>query len=204
MINSRTCNAYRRDGCTPAPPAVTVGAFPAGIALNQQTHAAYVANSGSGKTGSVSVLDDQTCNATTTTGCKNARTLQIPGGNAQAIAVNPATDTIYVTTTPPSGPSGPSAPSTVSVLNGATCNAADTTGCGQAPRSVKVGFDATALDINVLTDTIYVANSAQKNSPFGGTRCRSSTELPATPPSPPVAASPSQSSRSAARRRRSQ
>ena len=168
MINSRTCNAYRRDGCTPTPPAVTVGAFPAGIAVNQQTHTIYVANSGSGKTGSVSVLDDQTCNATTTTGCKNARTLQVPDGNAQAIAVNPATDTIYVTTIPPSGPSGPSAPSTVSVFNGATCNAADTTGCGQAPHSVKVGFDATALAINVLTDTIYVANFAQKNSPFGG------------------------------------
>jgi len=169
MINSWTCNAYRRDGCTPAPPAaVTVGAFPAGIAVNQQTHTAYVANFGSGKTGSVSVLDDQTCNATTTAGCKNARTLQVPGGNAQAIAVNPVTDTIYVTTIPPGGPSGPSAPSTVSVFNGATCNATDTTGCGQAPRSVKVGFDATALAINVLTDTIYVANFAQKNSPFGG------------------------------------
>ena len=168
MINSRTCNAYRREGCTPRPPAVTVGAFPAGIAVNQQTHTVYVANSGSGKTGSVSVLDDQTCNATTTTGCKNARTLQVPGGNAQAIAVNPMTDTIYVTTIPPSGPSGPSAPSTVSVFNGATCNAADTTSCGQAPHSVKVGFDATALAINVLTDTIYVASFAQKNSPFGG------------------------------------
>jgi DNA-binding beta-propeller fold protein YncE len=168
MINSRTCNAYRREGCTPAPPTVTVGAFPAGIAVNQQTHTAYVANSGSGKTGSVSVLDDQTCNATTTTGCKNARTLQIPGGNAQAIAVNPVTDTLYVTTIPPSGPSGPSAPSTVSVFNGATCNATDTTGCGQAPHSVKVGFDATALDINDLTDTIYVANFDQKNSPFAG------------------------------------
>jgi DNA-binding beta-propeller fold protein YncE len=167
MINSSTCNVYRRDGCTPAP-AVTVGASPAGIAVNRKTHTLYVTNYGSGKAGSVSVLDDQTCNATTTTGCKNARTLQVPGGNAQAIAVNPATDTIYVTTNPPSGPSGPGAPGTVSVFNGATCNATNTTGCGQAPHSVKVGFDATALAVNVLTDTIYVANFAQKNTPFGG------------------------------------
>jgi YVTN family beta-propeller protein len=162
MINTRTCNAYRRDGCTPAPPTVTVGAVPAGIAVNRPTHTVYVA-SGSGTTGSVTVLDDRTCNAATTTGCKNARTLHVPGGAASAIAVNPATDTIYVTTSPASGPSA------VSVFNGATCNATDGSGCGQAPHSVTVGFGAVALGVNVRTDTIYVANfNDQNNTPFAG------------------------------------
>jgi DNA-binding beta-propeller fold protein YncE len=162
MINTRTCNAYRRGGCTPAPPTVTVAAGPAGIAVNRPTHTVYVA-SGSGTTGSVTVLDDRTCNATTTTGCKKARTLHVPGGAASAIAVNPATDTIYVTTSPASGPS------TVSVFNGATCNATDGSGCGQAPHSVTVGFGASALGVNVRTDTIYVANfNDQNNTPFAG------------------------------------
>ena len=84
MINSQTCNAYRHDGCTPTPPTVTVGAFPAWIAVDQHTHTVYVANAGSGTTGSVSVFDARTCNATTTSGCENVRTLQVPGGNAQA------------------------------------------------------------------------------------------------------------------------
>jgi YVTN family beta-propeller protein len=163
MINSQTCNVADHQGCTPTPPTVTVGAGPAGIAVNQQTHTAYVANFGSGKTGSVSVLDDQTCDATTTTGCKNTRTLQVPGGNASAIAVNPATDTIYVIASPASGPS------TVSVFNGATCNAIDGSGCGQAPHSVTVGFGASALGVNVRTDTIYVANfNDQNNTPYAG------------------------------------
>jgi YVTN family beta-propeller protein len=163
MINSRTCNASRHDGCMAAPPAVTVGTGPAGIAVNRQTHTVYVANSGSGATGSVSVFDDRTCNATSTSGCQNARTLQVPGGNAAAIAVNPATDTVYVATSPASGPS------TVSVFNGATCNATDGSGCGQAPHSVTVGFSATALAVNAATDTIYVANFAdQNNTPFAG------------------------------------
>jgi YVTN family beta-propeller protein len=168
MVNSQTCNASHHDGCTAAPPMVTVGAGPVGVAVNQRTHTVYVANFGSGKTGSVSVFNDQTCNTTTSSGCKSARTLQVPGGNAKAIAVNPATDTIYVATAPPLGPNGYSSPSTVSVFNGATCNATDTSGCGQAPHSATVGFNATSLAVNAATDTIYVANFDQKNNPFGG------------------------------------
>ena len=168
MVNSRTCNASRHGGCTAAPPTVTMGAGPVGVAVNQRTHTVYVANFGSGKTGSVSVFNDQTCNTTTSSGCKSPRTLHVPGGNAAAVAVNPATDTLYVATHPPSGPNGFSSPSTVSVFNGATCNAIDTSGCGQAPHSVTVGFNATSLAVNAATDTIYVANFDQKNNPFGG------------------------------------
>jgi DNA-binding beta-propeller fold protein YncE len=165
MINSRACNAYTQQGCTPAPPAVTVGASPAGIAVDQQTHTVYVANSGSSATGtgSVSVFGDRTCNAATVSGCGNVRTLWVPGGNPTAIAVNPATDTVYVATVPGSGPS------TVSVFNGATCNAATGSGCGQAPQSATAGFGATALAVNPVTDTIYVANfNDQNNNPFAG------------------------------------
>jgi YVTN family beta-propeller protein len=168
MVNSRTCNASRHDGCTAAPPMVTMGAGPVGVAVNQRTHTIYVANHGSGKTGSVSVLDDQTCNATTSSGCTNARTLKVPGGNAAAVAVNPVTDTIYVTTNLASGPNGDSSPSTVSVFNGATCNATSTSGCGQTPHSATVGYSGGALAVNATTNTIYVAKSDQENTPSGG------------------------------------
>jgi DNA-binding beta-propeller fold protein YncE len=165
MINSQTCNASRHDGCTPTPPTAKVGAYPGAVAVNPRTHTVYVANHGSGKTGSVSVLDDQTCNATTTSGCTNARTLHVPGGNAAAVAVNPVTDTIYVTTDPASGDGSPS---TVSVFNGATCNATTSSGCAQAPHSATVGFNAAGLAVNAATDTIYVTNFDQQNTPFGG------------------------------------
>jgi DNA-binding beta-propeller fold protein YncE len=168
MINSQTCNATRRDGCTVKPPTATVGTDPQGIAVNPRTHTVYVANAGSGKTGTVTVLNERTCNATTSTGCTNARTLHVPGGNPAAIAVNPATDTLYVATDPPSGPTGPGKPSTISVFNGATCNATTSTGCGQTPHSVTVGFSALALAVNATTDTIYVANFAHKHIPFAG------------------------------------
>jgi DNA-binding beta-propeller fold protein YncE len=168
MINTRACNAHHPTGCTTAPPTVKVGATPRGVAVNPRSHTVYVANQGSGKTGSVSVLDDQTCNATITSGCQNAHTLRIPGGNAAAVAVNPVTDTLYVATNLASGPNGDSNPSTVSVFDGATCNATDSSGCAQTPHSATVGFNATALAVNAATDTIYVTNFDQKNNPFGG------------------------------------
>jgi DNA-binding beta-propeller fold protein YncE len=168
MVNTRACNAHRHHGCATAPPTVTVGKFPAGIAVNPVTHTVYIANSGSATTGTVTVLDQLTCNATTTKGCANVHTLQVPGGNPAAIAVNPATDTLYVATDPPSGPAGPGKPSTITVFNGATCNATNSSGCGQAPHTATVGFSALALAVNAATDTIYVANFAQKHQPFAG------------------------------------
>jgi DNA-binding beta-propeller fold protein YncE len=160
MIDSRTCNARRLAGCTRTPAQVRVGSGPVDVAVNPLTHTVYVANSDA----SITVLDDRTCNATTTRGCQNARTLQAPGHQAPTIAVNPATDTIY-TIIPPIYPSEPS---TVSVFDGATCNATNSTGCGQAPHTVTVGFGASALAVNARTDTIYVANSDQQDNALAG------------------------------------
>jgi DNA-binding beta-propeller fold protein YncE len=160
MIDSRTCNAHRPAGCTRTPAQVRDASGPADIAVNPQTHTVYIANSDA----SITILDDRTCNATTTRGCQHARTLQAPGHQAPTIAVNPATDTIYAIIPPVY----PSEPSTISVLDGATCNATNTTGCGQPPHTVTVGFGASALAVNTRTDTIYVANSDQPDNPLAG------------------------------------
>jgi hypothetical protein len=105
MIDCQRCNAFRHDGCTLTPPTVNDGAGPAGIAVDAKTHTVDVADVGSGPTGDVSVFDAATSNATTTSGCKNVQTLQMPGGNVLGVTVDAATDTVYVTTAPASGPS---------------------------------------------------------------------------------------------------
>jgi DNA-binding beta-propeller fold protein YncE len=83
------------------------------------------------------------------------------GANPQAIALDPATRTLYV---------ADGGTSTVSVIDAATCNAEDVSGCATAPRALDKGFDApNGVAVDPLTDTVYVANcgalcGGQKNT----------------------------------------
>ena len=119
VVDSATCNATDRSGCTQFPPTVSVGpsstSVPYGVAVDGATHTAYVANLGDD---TVSVIDDATCNAMTTTGCRVIGTVKV-GAGPGLLAVDQATDTVYV-----ANYSG----GTVSVIDGATCNATDHAG----------------------------------------------------------------------------
>jgi DNA-binding beta-propeller fold protein YncE len=167
MINTQTCNSHHLAGCAHTPAQATVGTFPAGIAADLGTHTVYVANSGSGATGTVSVLDASTCNATHTTGCTKQSTLQVPGGHPDALAVNTTTGTLYVATITGHGPD------LISVFNAITCNATITTGCGQVPATLPAGHSAggnsaLSLAVNQATNTIYATNVITNTVPFGG------------------------------------
>jgi DNA-binding beta-propeller fold protein YncE len=133
MIDTRRCNSHHPAGCATPPPTAAVGDSPDAIAVDRRTHTVYVANRGSGSTGTVSVLDARACNASRSAGCSTVSTLQVPGGNPRDIAMNPVTDTIYVATITSSGPNQ------ISVFNGATCDAANTAGCSQTPATVMFG-----------------------------------------------------------------
>ncbi len=98
MINTSKCNALQTDGCTSAAPTLTIGGHPPAVALDALTHTVYVANYGAGSAGTVSVFDDRTCNATDQAGCATMSTLKVHSGDPYDIAVNTATNTIYVAT----------------------------------------------------------------------------------------------------------
>jgi DNA-binding beta-propeller fold protein YncE len=205
VINTNDCKAFHASGCSATPPTVTVGANPAAVAIDPVTHTVYVADAGSASTGTVSVFDDRACNATNQTGCTTVSTLQVPGGNPDAVAVNPVTDTIYVATITGSGPD------LISVFNGATCNSSNTGDCEQTPATVPVGSSdngsSLELAINPATNTIYAANvfDLQAPPPFlgnsvymiNGATCDAANlgcgQTPATitlAPNPPVGSNP--------------
>ena len=169
MINTSACNSYSLAGCAQTPATVNVGEFPNAVAVNHRTHTVYVANSGSGTTGTVSVIDARTCNSTDQAGCANLQTLQVPGGNPDDIAVDPGTDTIYVATITGSGPD------LVSVFNGATCNATDTGGCDQTPATLAVGNSGGRPKTPLST-------SPSTKRPTRSTHRTSSTSDPFPPP----------------------
>jgi DNA-binding beta-propeller fold protein YncE len=166
MIDTASCKASYLSGCAATPPTATVGTGPNAVAVDRQTNTVYVANTGTGSSGSVSVINAATCNATGTAGCATPATLQVLGGNPDSIAVDAATGTLYVATLTSSGPN------LISVFNAATCNATHTTGCGQTPAVLRVGDSASgnsvlSLTVNQATNTIYATNLVLAN-PFVG------------------------------------
>ena len=164
MINARTCNATHSAGCASLPTLQVPAGNPDDIAINAATDTIYVATITSSGPNIVSVIDGATCNAGTTLGChQTPATLAVGdsgGGHSSLnIAVNRATNTIFATNVVVP-PSGPQIGDRVYVMNGAICNAANTTGCGQTPATVKVGANPSGIAVDQATNTIYTANLA--------------------------------------------
>jgi len=144
LINGDTCNASTQSGCAGVMSAPTGGQDAIGVAIDTPTHTVYAVNG----SGSLAVFDESKCNATVpVSGCtKPSALVSIPGG-PEFLAVNEKTDTVYVADTDGG---------TVSVIDGRTCNAADTRGCSKPPAEVTVGSGPFPIAVDEQTNTIYV------------------------------------------------
>lgn len=167
VFDGARCNAAVTSGCGNAGASVTVGSGPAGIAVNPKTHTVYVANINDG---TLSVIDGRHCYAGATSGCGQASatvSLGNLGFGPSAVAVDQTTDTVYVL--------NPGQPGAVSVVDGGTCNAADTSGCAAVPPAVNVGSDnnvVVGLAVDEITDTVYVVNNQDNTvSVIDGATC---------------------------------
>jgi DNA-binding beta-propeller fold protein YncE len=157
VINGATCNAHISSGCSQKPATVTVGAQPVGLDVDEATDTIYVANAdfNPGGPGTVSVIDGATCNATVRSGCGLTPPAVAAGNGPSDVAVDQTTDTVYVTN---QGANPGVGLGDVAVIDGATCNAQVTSGCGQSPYTITVGTNPWGLAVNATTDTVYVAN----------------------------------------------
>ena len=160
VVNGRRCNAANRSGCREQPASVRVGKFPQFLAVDEKTHTIYVAN---GVSNSLSVIDGRRCNAVSTAGCRRPRATIPIGPGPFALVVNELTDSVYVTNL--------GAP-TLSVIDTRHCNAADVSGCGQAPATVNVGEMPGGIAIDTRTNTIYVTGESSNDvSVIDGRTC---------------------------------
>jgi DNA-binding beta-propeller fold protein YncE len=179
VINAQTCSADHVQACERRWPTVRTGPFPDAVAVNERTDTIYTANAdvGANYSGdSVSVINGATCNSNVTAGCGQSPTIVPVGMGPAGLAVNPATDTIYVANI---------LDNTVSVINGATCDGTDHSGCASNPPVIHVGNGPTAVAVDIATDTVYVLNGNDGTvSVINGSTCNGSDQsgCAGTPP----------------------
>jgi DNA-binding beta-propeller fold protein YncE len=168
VFNGETCNATTTAGCGQTPANAPTGNDGDGgstesVAVNATTNTIYATSDTLGNPfvgHTVYVIDGPTCDAADTAGCPNPPE-QISIGsdpvfgeaNPFGIAVDQATDTIYTANI-----FNGEGPGTVSVINGATCNAHNASGCGQTPATAPAGFSANGLAVDPINNRVYATN----------------------------------------------
>ena len=175
VVNGATCNATNSSGCGQTPALVHVGSVPYALAIDELTNTIYVVNTAEN---TVSVIDGATCDGSNTGGCSQAPPTIAVGNEPDGVAVNPRSDTIYVTN---------AGDNTVSVIDGATCNADHMGGCGQTPQTVAVGSTPYPIDVDERTDTVYVGNIGDSTlSLINGATCNATVTCSQHAPAVPV------------------
>ena len=160
MLDTHKCNAMHTSGCTPFAPTTTVGAGPVEAGENPTTRTLYVTNQFAN---TASVIDTTVCNQHHLAGC-NQTWPAIPLGNTpRHLGINKITNTIYVSNFNDG---------TLSVINGATCNRSNTSGCSQPQPTTAVGNRPQQIAVDESTNMIYVENQGDGTvSVINGSHC---------------------------------
>jgi DNA-binding beta-propeller fold protein YncE len=159
VINTATCNATRTAGCAKAPPTITIGPGPGPPVLDPATRTAYIPYGNAANR--VAVVNAATCNAQHTSGCGQAPAVVTVGTGTFDLAVSVRTDTVYAPATGAPTFNG----HTVDVINGATCNGTNHSGCGHLAATVQVGLAPIGVAVNDQTHTVYVTNNTLGDTP---------------------------------------
>ena len=169
VVDGTTCSALQSTGCSKPLATIELAGFPGALALNPATGTLYVASPF--PAGAVFSIDAADCNATTTSGCTNpVKTINDSLGPS-AVAVDPTTDTVYAAN------SGEPGPGTVSVIDGGSCNATQSSGCSQNPPTITVGRGPSWEVVDRTTHTVYVANlDSGTVSVIDGASCNAATK----------------------------
>jgi DNA-binding beta-propeller fold protein YncE len=142
-------------------PTTFVGKQPIYEDADPATQTLYVTNS---TDGTVSLVNMKICNVRKPAGCKHHWPVIHLGGQPFGIAVDSATNTVYVTN---------AATSSVMLFDAATCNATDTSGCGQTPIVVPLGTFPPNLAIDSATNMVYIVRQNDSSvSVIDGNTCK--------------------------------
>lgn len=159
VINTAACNATHTAGCAKAAPTITIGPGPGPPVLDPATRTLYVPYGNAANR--VAVVNAATCNARHTSGCGQAPAVVTVGNGTFDLAVSVKTNTVYAPSTGAPAFNG----HTVAVINGATCNGSNHSGCGHLAATVNVGLAPVGVAVNDQTHTVYVTNNTLGDTP---------------------------------------
>ncbi len=151
VLNGTTCNATNQSDCTHFSVApLPADLFPITSAVDPSTHTLYVPLAAFNDTlDYVGVIDGSTCNAVVHSGCGGAPHLVQVGNVPLQVTIDPKTKTAYIMS---------ENSSKISVINTATCNGKDQSGCPQRAPALAVGVNPVGMDIDPKTHTIYTSS----------------------------------------------
>lgn len=165
VLDGARCNARVTTGCGQPLATIKVGGFLVAAAFNPATGTLYAAS----PQGDVFVIDAAACSAVTTRGCTQPVRKVKDGLGPAALDIDVATDTVYAVN------NGSGNGNTVSVIDGATCNGKNGSGCSQTPHTTTVGSGAFWATVDQASDTVYVANNNDGTvSVINGALCNAS------------------------------
>ena len=177
VIDGSRCSAMNASRCTRLAQLTNVGPAPFWLTFDPATRTLYatkVFTPDYDENNKITVLDTRTCNARNASGCNQmpVATVTVPGpffnndtNIFSTMALDAITHTLYV---------GDAHDGLVSMINTATCNAINTSGCSQTPTTMANG-DAITLDPS--THTIYATDiDGHLISVFSNTNCNSTDQ----------------------------
>ena len=163
VIDTATCNAANTSGCSAAPALITVGPNPGPPGLNPRTKTVYVPDGPA--LNQIAVINAATCNATGTSGCGQTPAQASVAKGTFVLAVSPAANTVYASATGLPKPGFTFSGKTIAVINGATCNGTDHSGCGHLAATIRAGRAPFGLSVDDHTHTMYAAINTSGHFP---------------------------------------
>ena len=161
VIDGRRCNGRNGSHCTPIATMTNVGFGPLWPVFDPATHTLYVANAlteSGDNNNQVAVLNVAHCRVGDISGCGQppVAIVTVPGlvgnqdtGGLAVMKLDSFTHTLYV---------GDADDGPVSMINTATCNTLQTSGCNQTP-STNTNGDGMAIDLT--NHSVYINDAAE-------------------------------------------
>ena len=167
VVNAATCNAEVGTGCGQRPAVIDVGEGTYALGVSATTDTIYAPSGGltGAPADTVAIISGVRCNGTDHSGCGHVAATVPVGSDPYGVAVNDATETVYI-----ADDADGNGPGTLSMINESTCNGSFTGGCGGAMIQVGRGPHLVVVDGNA--DFVYVSDHAGAEvSELNGATC---------------------------------